>query len=79
MRSSRRNISEGERRVSMAAGVAMAVYGASRLTWPGAILAVFGALLFRRGATGYCYTYHLLGIDRGPAKAGHYEDRLRSG
>jgi uncharacterized membrane protein len=76
MRSNRRNISDAERRGSMAAGVAMTLYGANRLTWFGAILAVSGALLFRRGATGYCHTYHLLGIDRGPAKAGRYEDRL---
>jgi uncharacterized membrane protein len=56
------NISETERWTSMAAGAALTLYGVSRRRTSGWILAAFGVLLFRRGATRHCYTYDLLGI-----------------
>jgi uncharacterized membrane protein len=59
---SRRNISEAERWGSMTAGVALALYGLTRPKTSAWILAGFGALLFRRGATGHCHTYDLLGF-----------------
>jgi uncharacterized membrane protein len=58
-----RNISEAERWLSMAAGVGLAAYGASRRRPAGWAVAGLGALLFRRGATGHCHTYQLLGIN----------------
>ena len=57
-----RNISEMERWVSMAAGVGLAAYGVSRRSGTGWVLAGLGALLFRRGLGGHCYTYQLCGI-----------------
>jgi uncharacterized membrane protein len=57
-----RNISEAERWGSMAAGAAMAMYGLSRRQRAGWTLAAFGAMLFRRGATGHCHTYDLIGF-----------------
>jgi len=56
------NISEAERWGSMVVGAALTLYGLSRLRRHGWILATFGTLLFRRGVTGHCYTYDLLGI-----------------
>jgi hypothetical protein len=47
----------------MAAGAALTAYGLSRFRRRGWILAGFGILLFRRGATGYCITYDVLGIN----------------
>lgn len=58
-----RNISEAERWISMAAGVGLAAYGLSRRRGSGWILAAFGGLLFRRGMTGHCETYDLLGLN----------------
>jgi uncharacterized membrane protein len=60
--SSYRNISQTERWGSIAAGAAMAMYGLSRRQRAGWTLAAFGAWLFRRGATGHCHTYDLLGF-----------------
>jgi uncharacterized membrane protein len=57
-----RNMSDAERWGSMAAGAALALYGLSRMRRHGWILAMFGALLFRRGTSGHCYTYELLGV-----------------
>ena len=58
-----RNISETERWISMAAGAGMAVYGLSRGRLGGWALAGLGALLVRRGATGHCETYQMLGLN----------------
>jgi uncharacterized membrane protein len=60
---SRRNISDTERRVSVAAGALMAAYGASRSRATGWALAGFGALLVQRGLTGHCHTYDFLGLN----------------
>lgn len=57
------NINDVERWGSMAAGVAMALYGISRRSLPGLVTAGFGALLVQRGMSGRCRTYELLGID----------------
>ena len=58
-----RNISDTERWVSMAGGVGLAAYGISKGRVPGWALAGLGALLFRRGMTGHCDTYALLGLN----------------
>jgi len=58
-----RNISEAERWASMAGGVGLAAYGISKGRLPGWALAGLGALLFRRGMTGHCDTYQMLGLN----------------
>lgn len=57
-----RNISETERWVSMAAGAGMALYGLSRRRTSGLVLAGLGAWLFKRGMSGHCDTYQMLGV-----------------
>ena len=58
-----RNISETERWVSMAAGAGMALYGLTRARTSGLVLAGLGAWLVKRGMTGHCDTYRLLGFN----------------
>lgn len=58
-----RNISDTERWVSMVGGIGLAAYGIRRGRIPGWALAGLGALLFRRGLSGHCHTYQMLGIN----------------
>lgn len=59
-----RNISEVERWLSIAAGIGLATYGLTRRRGAAALmLAAFGGLLVRRGASGHCHTYDLFGIN----------------
>lgn len=58
-----RNINDVERWGSMAAGVALALYGVSRRNPSGLLTAGLGALLLQRGATGRCPVYGSLGIN----------------
>ncbi|MEO8078078.1 MAG: SRPBCC family protein [Acidobacteriota bacterium] len=58
-----RNISEYERWGSVAAGVGFAAYGLWRRRGSGFLLAGLGALLLRRGLSGHCDTYELLGVN----------------
>jgi uncharacterized membrane protein len=69
-----RNISEAERWASMAAGIGMAAYGVSRRRPTGWIVAGLGAMLFRRGLSGHCHTYEMLGVNT----AGTGEDTRRA-
>ena len=57
-----RNISETERWVSMAAGAGIALYGLSRRRTSGLVLAGLGAWLLKRGMSGHCDTYQMLGV-----------------
>jgi uncharacterized membrane protein len=57
-----RNISDAERWASMAGGAALTLYGLSRLRRHGWTLIPFGVWLFRRGSTGHCVTYDVLGV-----------------
>ena len=66
----RRNISETERWVSLAAGGGLAAYGLTRGRLGGGVMAGLGAWLVRRGMTGHCDTYQLLGL----STAGTAED-----
>jgi uncharacterized membrane protein len=71
----RRNISDVERWLSIAAGVGLATYGVTkRRGGVGWMLVAFGALLVRRGATAHCDTYELFGINT----AGTREDTRRA-
>lgn len=58
-----RNVNEIERWGSMAAGVALALYGVSRRSPTGLVTAGLGALLVQRGATGRCPVYGALGVN----------------
>jgi uncharacterized membrane protein len=58
-----RNISEPERWASTAAGAGLALYGLSRRGGRGWLLAGIGALLVRRGLSGHCETYQVLGLN----------------
>jgi uncharacterized membrane protein len=58
-----RNISDRERWTSVAAGAGLAVYGVSRRSAGGWLMAGLGALLVRRGVSGHCHTYDALGIN----------------
>ncbi|HMF60057.1 MAG TPA: SRPBCC family protein [Vicinamibacterales bacterium] len=57
-----RNISDLERWTSVAAGAGLAVYGVSRRSARGWLMAGLGALLVQRGVSGHCHTYDALGI-----------------
>ena len=59
----RRNMSELERWGSVAAGTALTLYGLSRRRTGGVVLAIFGGLLIRRGATGHCDIYEALDLN----------------
>ena len=60
---SRRNMSDVDRWLSIAAGTGLALYGLSRRKSTGWFLAVMGGMLLQRGASGHCHTYDLLGIN----------------
>ena len=57
-----RNVSDTERWVSVVGGAALAVYGLDRRDIGGGMLAVLGAELIRRGATGHCLLYDALNV-----------------
>lgn len=56
------NVARGERWASVLAGSALAVYGLDRRDRPGAAMALLGAVLLYRGATGRCPAYSALGV-----------------
>ena len=58
------NVSRVERWLSMVAGGALAAYGLKRREMPGGALAIAGAALLYRGATGHCDLYQVLGVNR---------------
>ena len=55
------NVGDAERKVSVAAGGALALYGLSRRSWGGALLAAVGGGLVYRGVTGNCPAYQAMG------------------
>jgi uncharacterized membrane protein len=66
---SRVNVGRAERWISMAAGSALAAYGARRRDLAGGLAAATGAALLYRGATGYCAVNARIGRDS--AHRGH--------
>jgi uncharacterized membrane protein len=58
-----RNISDAERWASVAAGAGLAIYGASRRSVGGWLVAGLGGLLVQRGVSGHCATYQALGLN----------------
>ncbi len=69
-----RNISEAERWCSVAAGLGLAAYGLTRRRGYGWAVAGLGVVLARRGLSGHCLTYEMLGINT----AGTGEDTRRA-
>jgi uncharacterized membrane protein len=65
------NVNQTERWISGLAGGALAVYGLSRRTWGGAVLALVGGTLIARGSTGHCYMYDALGVNTAGADTGN--------
>jgi uncharacterized membrane protein len=59
-----RNVGDTERWASLAAGLAMAAYGLTRRRASGWALTALGVLLLKRGASGHCDVYDILGVDR---------------
>ena len=57
-----RNMHDVERWLSIAGGAALTAYGLGRRHRLGWTLAMGGMWLLRRGVTGHCHTYDLLGI-----------------
>ncbi|HEV3446959.1 MAG TPA: SRPBCC family protein [Gemmataceae bacterium] len=72
------NVSEIERLASVIAGSALGLYGLTRRSLGGAVVAAVGGCLVYRGLTGHCPVYEALGIDtrdahqrRAAVRAGH--------
>ena len=57
------NVPQAERYGSIAAGAGLALYGLSRKSLGGLLLAVIGGALIKRGATGHCEMYAALGVN----------------
>jgi len=57
------NVSENERMISGLAGAALTIFGISRRSIPGLLLAGLGGSLIYRAASGHCHAYEALGID----------------
>jgi len=57
------NVGQTERWASALAGGALALYGLTRRTWTGAVLALVGGTLIYRGSTGHCHMYDMLGVN----------------
>ena len=61
------NITEAERVVSAVAGGILAWAGLRKKSSAGMALALAGGELLRRGITGHCYAFELLGVRTVPA------------
>ena len=59
----RQNVGQGERKVSLAAGAILSVFGLARRDLPGLLMAAVGGGLVYRGATGHCHAYEAMGVD----------------
>lgn len=67
--SSNVNIGRVERWLSMAAGGALAAFALKRRAPASGAVAMAGAALLYRGATGHCHMYEALGVNRADARA----------
>lgn len=57
------NVQQPERIGSVAAGAGLALYGLSRRSLGGVLLALLGGALIKRGVTGHCEMYAALGVN----------------
>jgi uncharacterized membrane protein len=65
------NVGQTERWASALAGGALALYGLTRRTWGGAVLALVGGSLVYRGSTGHCHMYDMLGVNTAGNETGN--------
>jgi uncharacterized membrane protein len=70
------NVGDAERVVSTVGGAALALYGLSRFSLGGLVLAAIGGVLGYRGLSGHCDVYQALGVDRAPGRTGVVEGNL---
>ena len=66
-----KNVGDAERLVSVVGGAALAAYGLDRRDVSGSFLAVVGAELIRRGATGHCLVYDALNVSTASDATSH--------
>lgn len=59
----RRNLGRNERAISIAGGGLLAAYGLRHRSATGVAMALAGAALLHRGATGHCRVYDTLGVE----------------
>ena len=64
------NVNQAERIVSALGGGLLALYGARQKNVTGALLALTGAALVKRGVTGHCEVYGALGMNTAEAGGG---------
>jgi uncharacterized membrane protein len=64
------NVGLPERIGSITAGAALVLYGASRRSFGGSILAALGGVFIYRGASGYCELYNQLGVNTSVTHSG---------
>jgi uncharacterized membrane protein len=62
------NVGDGERIASTLAGGILAIYGLSRGSFGGWLVAALGGILAYRGVTGHCPVYATIGIDTAEGK-----------
>src|SRR5688500_6469731 len=75
-----KNVGDSERLISVVGGATLAVYGLERRDFQGGLLAVVGAELVRRGATGHCVVYDALNVSTASDATAHGPHRdLRVG
>lgn len=57
------NVGQTERWASALVGGGLAIFGLTRRTWGGVVLALVGGSLIYRGSTGHCHMYDALGVN----------------
>jgi uncharacterized membrane protein len=81
-RAANKNVSDSERAVSAAVGGLLVASGLKKRGLGGLALAIVGAELVRRGATGHCMLYDAIGFssegDRSEVTGGHHRSDVRS-
>src|SRR5688572_760467 len=70
------NVGDAERVASVLGGAALALYGLSRMSLGGLVLAAVGGILGYRGVSGHCSGYAALGVDRARKGTGTVEGNL---
>jgi uncharacterized membrane protein len=73
------NLSAQERELSLLGGAGLALFGLTRGSFNGLLLAGVGAALVHRGVTGHCHGYQLLKIDTSKPREADPEDYFEKG
>lgn len=64
------NVGQDERLLSLLAGPLLILIGLRPRGWFGVLLALIGAELVYRGATGHCHIYAILDVNRAASRQG---------